>query len=165
MKTVLCDASPLIFLAKLDQLSLIRIILSEDVVVPKCVREEVLSTSAGVVERARLEAFLADTRKIDDPSPVVSSKSLSRCDLTTLGWAIEHRPDWLLADERLMRRVATDAGIAVVGFLGLLAEAAHRKLMPPAKVRSLVDDAITSHGLRISVSLYRRVMAEMAALE
>jgi predicted nucleic acid-binding protein len=54
MTTVVCDASPLIFLAKVDRLGLIREILGERIVVLQCVADEVESEQADPVEAARL---------------------------------------------------------------------------------------------------------------
>lgn len=57
MTTILCDASPLIFLAKLDSLDLISQVLGGEVVILRCVADEVCSDSAGEVESLRLRKF------------------------------------------------------------------------------------------------------------
>ena len=47
MKTIVCDASPLIFLAKLNRLDLVARVLCGEIFVLRCVLDEVLSESAG----------------------------------------------------------------------------------------------------------------------
>lgn len=165
MKTVLCDASPLIFLAKLDRLDLIPRALEGDVCVLRCVADEVLGEGAGPFERQRLVTFLESAEMIEIEPPAEASGALSRCDRATLMWAIENRVDWLLADERLLRRIATANGIAVIGFLGLLLQAAKQKLIFPNEAKAAIDEAVSQHGCRISIALYQRLLLELASIE
>jgi len=74
---VVCDASLLIFLAKVNRLELIESVTPRKPVVLRGVMEEVLSD----------------------------------------------RAEWLLADERLLRRFARERGIQVIGFCGLFLQA------------------------------------------
>lgn len=205
---VVCDASPLIFLAKLDRLDLVSSILisvDEDldrgrdledcghalgrIVVLRCVADELMARESGSGGRStagsspeellRLDRFLHKAKIIDfdltasagegevTPAQEFFSKALSLSDLNTLHWAIEHREDiaWLLADERLLRRIAREQGIPVVGFLGLLVTAARRGVMTTAEAREAVNNAVSMHRCRLSVALYQRVMAELASSE
>jgi len=162
MKVVVCDASPLIFLAKLDRLSLISSVLGGSVFVLKCIADEVLSDSAGPQERARLDEFLEQVQIVDFEVSRPSSRSLSRSDQSVLAWAIENRADWLVADERMLRRIAFVERIRVVGFLGLLIAAAQRGILSQSQARLAIDDAISKHGCRISIDLYQRLLAELA---
>jgi hypothetical protein len=57
MKTVLCDASPLIFLAKLDRLALIKDVLGGNICVLRLVVDEVCRSDAPPVELSRLIRF------------------------------------------------------------------------------------------------------------
>ncbi|NOY00490.1 MAG: hypothetical protein GXP30_12255, partial [Verrucomicrobia bacterium] len=95
--------------------------------------------------------------EIEDKQPT----ALSLCDQSTLRWAIDNDINWLLADERLLRRVAVEEGISVIGFLGLLTGAAFRKHITANKARELVDEAVSKHGCRISIAVYQRVMEEL----
>jgi predicted nucleic acid-binding protein len=164
MKIIVCDASPLVFLAKLNRLDLIPEILGDDIFVLRCVVDEVCSDRAGPLETVRLASFFEEARIIDFHSPECPSSALSRSDWSTLKWASENHADWLVADERLLRQVAIEEGIQVVGFLGLLMEGARRDLLSPAEARSAVDDAVSRHGCRISVALYQRVIAVLEEL-
>ena len=165
MKTVVYDASPLIFLAKLNRLELIPRVLDAEVCVLRCVADEVLGGGAGPVERQRLLAFLESAEVVEFDTPAEPAGALSRCDRATLEWAIENRIDWLLADERLLRRIAAEKGIAVIGFLGLLLRAARRNLLSGCETRCAIDESVSRHGCRISVALYQRLLSELANFE
>ncbi len=155
---VVCDASPLIFLAKTNRLAIVPALLGKDIVVLDCVVKELLHERAGRVETDRLRAFLAGTTQQVWQGEAEPSLALSASDQSSLGWAIEHSAAWLVTDERLLRRVARDHGIAVVGYCGLLVQAAHSGLLSPDQVRADLDQAINQDGFRISVRLYREIL-------
>jgi predicted nucleic acid-binding protein len=161
MTVVICDASPLVFLAKLDRLSLISAVLGGDIFVLRCIVDEVLPEGAGPQERARLEEFFEQVQIVDFEAARPPSRSLSRSDQSVLVWAIEHRADWLVADERMLRRIAVAEKIRVVGFLGLVIAAAQRGILSQAQARPAIADAVSKHGCRISIDLYQRLLAEL----
>lgn len=162
--TVVCDASPLIFLTKLDRLALISRLLGPDIVVVECVAREVTHIErAGEVERARLEAFLESASVVPSTETTPASARLSTCDRQTLAYAIRQRPDFLLVDERLMRRIADEQGIATIGTLGLLAAAVNHDHLSAAEAVHDLDLAVSRHGFRISIALYQRFRREMGA--
>ncbi len=164
MKTIVCDASPLIFLAKLDRLDLVARVLSGEMFVLRRVVDEVLSESAGVVERRRLAAFFESVEVIDFEVPDEQVGSLSHSDRSTLAWAIENQVNWLLADERLLRRVAVQENIAVIGFPGVLLRSARQKILSVAEVRNEINECVSRHRCRISIALYQRLMSELDVL-
>ena len=164
MKTIVCDASPLIFLAKLDRLDLLARVLGGELFVLRCVVDEVLSESTGPVERRRLAGFFESAAVIDFEVPDEQAGALSHSDRSTLAWAIENRVDWLLADERLLRRVAVQENIAVIGFLGVLLLSARKRILSVTEVRSDINECVSQHGCRISIALYQRLMSELDAL-
>ena len=159
---VVCDASPLIFLAKLNRLDLILPLLGPEVVVLQCVATEVTeSGKAGEIELRRLNGFLKSVRIVEFNESAYSPGRLSASDRQTLTYAVQQRADWLLADERLMRRIATEEGLATIGTLGLLAAAAKNGLVTTKEALADIEAAVSSHGFRISVALYQRFRAEM----
>jgi predicted nucleic acid-binding protein len=164
MKLIVCDASPLIFLAKLDRLNLIGEVLGHEVFVLQCVVEEVTSAKAGPLESERLRAFFDGVEVVDFEASAYASKALSQADQSTLTWAMENRADWLLADERLLRRIAMEKGMRVVGFLGLLLEAGRRGILTAGEVKAAIDDAVSKHGCRISIALYQRLLLELEGM-
>ncbi len=160
--TVVCDASPLIFLAKLDRLDLIARLLGPEVVLVECVAREVTDIErAGEIERARLEAFLESASVVPSTETTPASARLSTCDRQTLAYAFRRRTDFLIVDERLMRRIADEQGIATIGTLGLLAAAVNHGHLSAAEAVHDLDLAVSRHGFRISVALYQRFRHEM----
>jgi predicted nucleic acid-binding protein len=159
---VVCDASPLIILAKLDRLDLIGGVLGDDIVVLRCVADEVLGERAGTIERQRLAEFLSTSARVAEFSESdISSTTLSESDQFTLTYSMRNSVDWLVADEKLMRRVASKQGIAVMGVLGLIVAATNRHLITHKEAESLLREAVSDHGLRISVALHQRVLDEL----
>jgi predicted nucleic acid-binding protein len=160
--TVICDASPLIFLAKLDRLALVRAVLGREVVVVDCVVSEILGGgTASDSEHRRLTEFVASCRVVTSRARASRSQRLSLCDTRTLAYAVKHRADWLLADERLMRRIAESEQIATIGTLGLLAAAVRRGKLTPHQARQDLDKLVSEHQFRISVALYQRFQEEI----
>jgi predicted nucleic acid-binding protein len=161
---VLCDASPLIFLAKLNRLALIPQLLGSDVVVLQCVVNEVLA--AGQVqhpEQKRLAEWLQGIRVVESIDSDYQAGRLSASDRQTLTYAVRQRAAWLVADERLMRRIAAAEGVATIGTLGLLAAAARRGLISRQAALSDVNVAVAIHNFRISIALYQKFIAELDA--
>jgi hypothetical protein len=154
---VVCDASPLIFLAKLDCLHLIPALLGEVIIILRCVADEVLSPSCDASERRRLQDFLKTVEIVHDGHCAYESQTLSRSDCLTLTYAVANKVAWLVVDERLLRRIATEEGLRVVGFLGLLIQAADKGLITKVSAKGLIDSAISDHGMHISINLYRKL--------
>jgi len=154
---IVCDASPLIFLAKLDCLHLIPALLGENIIILQCVANEVLSPSCDASEKRRLQDFFKAVEIVDASHCAYESQTLSRSDCLTLTYAVANKAAWLLVDERLLRRIATEEDLKVVGFLGLLIQAARNGLMTKASVKTLIDRAISDHGMHISISLYQKL--------
>lgn len=164
MKTVVCDVSPIIFLARLNRLHLIADVLGGRIHVLQCVVDELRSESAGAVESARLAKFLKTAKVVSSRKTRRTSQSLSQCDRYTLTWAIENNADWLVCDERLLRRIAVEEGLRVVGFPGLLVQGAKEKHLSPVAARKAVNEAVARYGCRISVALFQRILEELDAI-
>lgn len=74
---------------------------------------------------------------------------------------MENRADWLLADERLLRRFAKDREIGVIGFCGILVKAVERGFLHAGQAHDMLNAAVDEHGLMISIALYRRIIEEL----
>ena len=159
---VVSDASPLIFLAKLDRLDILSELFGGKITVLKCVVDEILNDHAGLVERERFKAFLKeDAHILTFTESDIESRSLSASDQYSLTYCERNQADWLIADERLLRRVAGAKGIATIGFLGLLIRTIGANVLTKEQVKLDLEAAISLHGLRISLTLYQRVLHEL----
>lgn len=96
MRTIVCDTSPLIFLAKLDHLNLIPRLLGERIFILQCVMDELQSGKAGLIESERLSFFLKTVEVVNFEIKEIQPSALSRSDQSTLRWAIDNDVDWLL---------------------------------------------------------------------
>ena len=94
MRVVVCDASPLIILAKLDRLHLITDLLGNDIVVLQCVADEVLGERAGTLERQRLNDFLSTVATVTAfEESDIESNALSVSDRYTLTYSVRNAVD------------------------------------------------------------------------
>ena len=163
---VVSDASPLIILAKLDRLGLLAALFDADITVLRCVVSEVLGERAGLLERQRLETFFeADARIVEFSGSDLASRTLSASDQSSLIYCQQNNADWLVADERLLRRIAGGNGIAVIGTMGILLEAVRREILSKSEANLDVQKAVRDHGLRISIALYQRILQELEGLD
>lgn len=158
VRLVVCDASPLIFLAKLDQLRLIPELFGNEISVLKCVINEVLSFSPEPLEKRRIMVFLERLEIVDYTESRYFAKVLSPADSQTLSFAIEAKASWLITDDKLVRKIATAEGLKVAGVLGILVKAAEKGFLKTSEARVLIDNAIFQHGLRISINLYQEII-------
>lgn len=161
---VLCDASPLIFLAKVDLLDLLFDVPGGSLTVLECVIQEVLSQETRESESERLAHFFSRVHGESFQVTPPSGGALSRSDIFSLTWARRHGVEWMIVDERLLRRAALAEGIKVTGFLGVVLEAAARKLISCTQARHALDSAVRDHGFRIGIQLYQRVLVELERL-
>ena len=156
-KIIVCDASPLIFLAKLNRLDWVEQVTGARAVVLRCVVREILSDQATPLEAQRLRDWLTAVEVVDYDGDLVESQALSLSDRTNLAWAFQRKAEWFLVDERLLRRFAKERGIRVIGFCGLLLRAVDLGISGKAEAQSLIDTAIREHGFRISIELYQAI--------
>jgi hypothetical protein len=154
------DSGPLIALARADLLHLPALLFSQ-VLVPGAVWNEVLrQPSAG--ERTRLQAALAaghlrvapETR---DPQQSFQDVRLGRGERAAIGLALAQQAQ-VLIDERRGRRAALEAGLFVVGTIGLLVRGRQLGLVGP--VRPIVE-ALRASGYYLAASLTEPALARL----
>lgn len=155
MSLVVADASPVIFLAKLDRLALIRDIFPAAVLMPERVRLELTVAPIPPHERMRIDVFIQKCRIETVRPPRVAAPALSVADRHVLALAARHREATVLTDDRLVRRIALAQGHAVAGTLGLLIRAARRGCITRKDAHTAIDALVTEHRLRITVDVYR----------
>jgi predicted nucleic acid-binding protein len=147
---VVVNATPLIALALLDRLELLQQMFDE-VLVPATVYEEVVVKGVGRPGAAAVDR--ADWFQVVSPraastiEPMLLGLDTGEMDVLLL--AREQRPDWVLIDERLGRRVARAMGLPVKGTLGVLLAVVLAGLLSKAEV---LDDLqqLANSEIRIS---------------
>jgi predicted nucleic acid-binding protein len=158
---VITNATPLIALAAINRLDLLRRLFAE-VLVPAAVYDEVVGRGAGyagaehVAQAAWLQIRVA-------PGPVTIDPLLLGLDageLAVLLLAREERPDWVLIDERLGRRMAQALHLPVMGTLGVLLAAFRVGWLSQAEAQQAVQDLV-SNGIRLSKPLLDWFEAEL----
>jgi len=161
MKVVVADACPVIFLAKLDQLALIRNVLPGMVLLPKSVGYELTQDTIPLNEQQRIREFLKHCRIETVQSPRFPASALSLADRHVLTLAKKHHQSLILTDDSLVRRIASAEGIPVAGTLGIMIRAARAKIISPEKAVKAINELISEHQLRISVDLYQETIRQI----
>lgn len=144
------NATPLIALASLEKLDLLRQMFDE-VLVPAAVYSEVVACGSGRPGAAAIAQ--ADWLQVIAPQAVPTIEpllmGLGEGEVQVLLLAQERRPDWVLIDERQGRRIARAMGLPVKGTLGLLLAAVLAGLL--SRDEALEDlQRLLARGVRIS---------------
>ncbi len=149
MKAVV-NATPLIALALLERLDLLRQMFDE-VIVPAEVYEEVAIKGAGRPGAAVIAQ--ADWLQVASPDTVPTIEplllGLDAGEMAVLLLARERQPDWVLIDERQGRRTARAMGLPVKGTLGILLAAVLAELLSKEETLDALQ-RLVERGIRIS---------------
>lgn len=154
------DAGPLIALARADLLHLPASLFSQ-VLVPEVFWNEVLRQPSPV-EQERLQAALVARHlslaaELGDPEPPLQDTHLGRGERAAIGLALARQAQ-VLIDERRGRRAAREAGLLVVGTIGLLVRG--RQLGLIDAVRPIVE-ALRASGYYLAESLTEPALARI----
>jgi predicted nucleic acid-binding protein len=154
---VVSNTSPLINLANIGQLHLLKQLYGE-VIIPPAVYDEIVI--AGVGQPGAMEVKIYDWFKVEQISNQ-QMVTLLQIDVDigeaeAIVLALEMKPDLLLLDERKGRQVASNLGIKFTGILGILIEAKNNQLINA--IKPIMDDLIKQVGFRVSSKLYQRVL-------
>ena len=155
---VVADSSPLIFLAKLNRLSLLSQLYGNRLVIPEPVKAEVLKPKIRSDDAYILTKFIDKCRVLPVTKPRCFSKALSVADNAALTLAIREKAERLLVDERLMRRIAEAEGIAATGTIGILFAGALSQYISPKEAEADLSKLVLSAGFRISVAVYETAL-------
>jgi predicted nucleic acid-binding protein len=128
---VVADTSPLNYLVWIDAVDILPQLYGQ-VIIPSEVRAELLAADAPAVVQSWacnipswVEVCASDPVSRDDPR----WHGLDLGERAALALAAARRPSIILMDERTGTEIARDQGFLVTGTLGVLDEAAHRKLI------------------------------------
>lgn len=155
---VVCNASPLILLAKIQRLDLLTQLYGE-VLIPSSVLSEIEASpgkEAGQIQarlRSRKFQHHETTRLALEGVPV----DLGLGEREVVALALETKADLVILDDQQGRRVAREKGLSVTGTVGVLIEAREQSMIP--SVRRELDRLIEA-GMRIDEAFYHRILQE-----
>lgn len=151
------NASPLISLAVIDQLDILREIFST-VYVPFHVYNEVVDdkNERRGAELLKTKDWLEVVTVSNKSSVDLLSYQLDRGEAEVITLGYELKPDFLIIDELKGRKMAKHLNIDVIGTLGLLLMAKEMRLINEVKP---FMNQLLEKGIWISTKLYSEVMA------
>ena len=161
--TVVSDASPLINLARIGQLDLLRA-LYETLLIPEAVWREVVVDGAGQPGSAEVRAadWIQTQAIANGPLVQALRQTLGAGEAEAIVLALETDAALLLMDERLGRATAEHLGVGCMGLVGVALEAKHSGLIE--YVRPLLDALRNVAGFHLHEALYQRVLQDEGEL-
>jgi predicted nucleic acid-binding protein len=155
MRPVISNTGPLIALADIGQLELLRQ-LYETIFIPPAVRAEVLNEPArAAVQAALTEGWLSEQRPSDTHVISLLNESLDPGESEAIALAQQIEPRWIILDDLAARHVAEAIGLPVIGTLGVLVQAKDTGYV--TKVKPLLDK-LRDHNLYLSEALYTHIL-------
>ena len=157
--SIVSNASPLINLARIDQLDPLQQLYGE-VTVPEAVWREVVLEGAGQPGAKELEtaSWICVESVTNRELAQALQQELDAGEAEAIALSLQVGADFLLMDERLGRETAMHMGLHCVGLVGVLIEAKRKGLV--ASVRSLLDALQDVAGFWISEALYQQVLGD-----
>ena len=154
---VVSDTSPLLNLALIDRLDLLRTQFA-DVTVPRRVWDELAEGEEGLepLRELRDDSFLRIVEVERSNLFVEIFHELDLGETAAICYAVEHDADLVLLDERDGRRVARRHDLNITGVIGILLRGAKTEAVDLE--REL--DALRETGFWISDDLYARALSE-----
>lgn len=150
---VVSDTSPIINLAIIGQLDLLRQ-LYQRVIIPRAVYQEIAIEGAGQPGAAEIQAVeWIEIRFITKQELLTELQiDLDKGEAEAIALAIELKADLLLIDEHRGRTIASERGIGVIGLLGVLIAAKRNRYIP--SIKPMLDDLRNLANFWISDALY-----------
>src|SRR6266545_3242625 len=130
---VVSNTSPVLNLAIIDQLVLLREQFGEIWVPPAVLKElrpEEDLPGASAMREAREAGWLRIEEVQDQPAVQLLRRDLDQGEAEVIALALQVKAEWTLLDERDARRVAKSLGLKVTGVLGILLRAQQESKLP-----------------------------------
>lgn len=165
------DAAPLIYLAKVDQLTLISA-LDDSCVIPDQVYIEVVETGIeeGYPDARRIEHCVDDetftVQSVDEASVfqrLCRNPKLSNADCAVLACAFEH-DGIAVMDETYGRDVAATEGVTTRGTAYLVLHLADQQVLSVETARTVIDEMIEA-GWYCSPSMYAKLVQKLDSID
>jgi len=157
---VVSDTSPILNLARIGRLDLLPL-LYHQVLMPSAVYEELIRSKSDLPPAIDLasQPWLIVATPNDRKRIQELCEHLDFGEAEAIVLAMELRADLLLVDERRGRRIASAAGLAITGLLGVVAAAKRAGLIDSA--RPMLDELIQTARFWIGADLYAEVLSEL----
>lgn len=150
---VVSNTSPLIFLSKIEQLSLLQKCFFE-VFVPMNVYKEFGSDLPTFIK-------VHVVSEIGQAFVQGSMGRLHQGELEAIVAAKELKTDFVLMDDLLARRKAERLGVKPLGTIGILLLANHLKVFSSSETKSAIYTLVQKHGLFISDEMLKTILAKI----
>lgn len=157
--SIVSNASPLINLARIGKLDLLRQLYGE-LVIPEAVWHEVVVKGVGQpgVDEIKAASWIKTQQVANRQLVQALRQELDAGEAEAIALTIETKAELLLMDERLGRETARHLGLRYTGLIGVLIEAKHKGLI--SKVKPHLDALRDMAGFRVSDALYMRVLQD-----
>jgi len=162
---ILSNASPLIYLAKLGKLDILKTLFKE-IIIPKEVYEEViLGKKDGFFDALTIEKAVADgwlkVKEIKREKEIERfAPELDEGETALINLAKRLKVDLILIDDASARTIAESFGFNVKGTLYVLLKAYKKRLIDKDELKELINKLVFS-GFRISQELYIQLLKEL----
>lgn len=164
---IVSNSSPLIYLAKLKKLMLLKILFKEAVIPQEVYNEVVVLGKEGkfvdavAVERAKAEGWLRVEKSTRNKKYRSLVEEIDVGEVAAILLAKKLSANLLLMDDASARTIAESFGLRVKGTIFVLLTAYKKKLLKKEEVKRLMV-LLVAEGFRISQELYAQVLEEIA---
>lgn len=160
---VVSDSSPLISLARIGELGILRRLYGE-ILIPQAVWDEIVVEGEGRpgADEVRGSGWIRCELVSNLHLARILRRELGAGEAEAIALAVERDADLLIIDERLGREIASYLGLNVIGVIGVLVEAKHKGII--RSVKAYLDKLRELAGFRISDALYSRVLRDEGEL-
>jgi predicted nucleic acid-binding protein len=156
---IVSNASPLINLARIGKLDLLRGLYGK-LLLPEAVWQEVVVDGAGQPGADEVKEAVWIERQTAKNKQLVQAllQELDAGEAEAIVLALEAGADWLLMDEHLGRETARHLKLRSIGLVGVLLAAKDKGLIPA--IKPCLDALRDLAGFRIKDSLYTRILKD-----
>jgi hypothetical protein len=163
---VVSNSSPLIYLAKLGKLELLRKLFKEILIPREVFNEVILRGKAGkfsdviVIEEAMQGGWLKTRRTEADRKLAKYAPELDLGEREVISLAREIKADLVLMDDASARSISESLGLNAKGTIYVLLKAYKSGLVTKDEVKTLLDKLILT-GFRLSSETYSRILGQL----
>jgi len=161
-----CNATTLVYLAKLGKLNLLKDLFKE-VLIPYEVYVEVVvkgkkdfALEAGLIEEALKEGWIKKQKIKAEKKLLKFAFELDKGETEVIQLARNSKADLVLIDDASARTIAESFGLNVKGTVFVLLKAYSKKLLSLKEAKELLNRLIFA-GFRLSPELYAKILQEI----